>query len=68
MSELRAEAINLVEEIPEESLSKFLTMIKDFLKDEDPFWSESNQKHLAKVIDDMNHGRNMTQHDLIEVD
>ena len=68
MSELRAEAINLVGEIPEESLSKFLTMIKDFLKDEDPFWSEENQEHLAKVIDDMNHGRNMSQHDLIEVD
>ena len=34
----------------------------------DTFWSEKNMQHLEKVIDDMNHGRNMTQHDLIEVD
>lgn len=59
MSELRAEAINLVGEIPEESLSKFVSMIKNFLKDEDPFWSEKNQQHLKTVIDDMNHGKNI---------
>ena len=34
----------------------------------DTFWSEENQKHLLKVIDDINHGRNIHKHDLIEVD
>ena len=34
----------------------------------DTFWSEENQKHLLKVIDDINHGRNISKHDLIEVD
>ena len=68
MSELRAEAINLVEELPEESMPKLLTLLKNFIKDEDPFYSDSNQKHLEKVIDDIRHGRNMTQHNLIEVD
>ena len=32
----------------------------------DPFYSPQNQAHLAKVIDDMNNGRNCAVHDLIE--
>ena len=68
MTALRLEAKDLVDEVPEERLSDFVSMIKNFLKDEDPFYSEENQKHLEKVIDDVRHGRNMTQHNLIEVD
>jgi DNA-damage-inducible protein J len=32
---------------------------------EDPFWSESNQKHLRKAVADINAGK-YTVHDLIE--
>lgn len=59
MTALRSEAINLIEKFPEESLEKVLTVLKNLVKEEDPFWSEENQKHLQKVIDDMNHGRNI---------
>jgi len=33
----------------------------------DPFWSEENQKVLEKIMEDAKHGRNMHEHDLIEV-
>ena len=34
----------------------------------DPFWSEENQTLLSKAIDDAKNGRNMHEHELIEVD
>ena len=34
----------------------------------DTFWSEENISELGKIIDDINHGRNISRHDLIEVD
>ena len=34
----------------------------------DPFYSEGNMRHLQKVIADANAGRNMQEHELIEVD
>ena len=34
----------------------------------DPFWSEENQMVLSKAIEDAKHGRNMHEHELIEVD
>ena len=34
----------------------------------DPFWSEENQTLLSKAIEDANNGRNMHEHELIEVD
>ena len=34
----------------------------------DPFWSEENQTLLKKAIEDAKHGRNMHEHDLIEVE
>jgi hypothetical protein len=34
----------------------------------DPFWSEENQTVLSKSIEDANNGRNMHEHELIEVD
>ena len=34
----------------------------------DPFWSEENQKVLSKAIEDAKNGRNMHEHELIEVD
>jgi DNA-damage-inducible protein J len=35
--------------------------------DPDPFFSEANMVRLRKAIADANAGRNMTEHDLIEV-
>ena len=32
------------------------------------FWSDENMSKLERIIDDINHGRNIHQHDLIEVD
>lgn len=34
----------------------------------DPFYSEENMKRLAGAVADAKAGRNMTEHDLIEVD
>ena len=34
----------------------------------DPFWSEENQVLLRKIREDAEHGRNMHEHELIEVD
>ena len=34
----------------------------------DPFWSEENQDLLSKAIKDAKNGRNMHEHDLIEVE
>lgn len=34
----------------------------------DTFWSEENQTVLSKAIEDANNGRNMHEHELIEVD
>ena len=32
----------------------------------DPFYSPQNQAHLAKVVEDMNNGKNCSAHELIE--
>ena len=34
----------------------------------DPFYSEDNFKRLSQAIEDANTGRNMSEHELIEVD
>lgn len=34
----------------------------------DPFYSEENMKRLSAAIEDAKSGRNMTEHELIEVD
>lgn len=34
----------------------------------DPFWSEENQTVLSKAIEDAKNGRNMHEHELIEVE
>ena len=33
----------------------------------DPFWSEENQTLLREIAEDVKNGRNMHEHDLIEV-
>ncbi len=32
----------------------------------DPFYSSSNMAHLKKVVEDLNAGKNLVSHDLIE--
>lgn len=59
MSELRAEAISLIDEVPTDKLGKLIDLLKNFLRAYDPFWSEENQAELKRRIDDMNHGRNI---------
>ena len=34
----------------------------------DPFWSEENQTVLREIREDAEHGRNMHEHELIEVE
>ena len=34
----------------------------------DPFYSEDNFKRLSKAVEDVNAGRNTSEHELIEVD
>lgn len=36
------------------------------ISSEDPFYSEGNQKHLLKNIEDMENGINCAKHELIE--
>ena len=57
MSELRAEAINLIENIPERYLAEIVSYVKNFLKKEDPFYSEENIAELSRRVEDMNNGR-----------
>ena len=57
VSELRAEAINLIENIPERYLAEIVSYVKNFLKKEDPFYSEENIAELSRRVEDMNNGR-----------
>ena len=57
MTALRAEIFDLIEEVPEEKLEKFLSVVKNFLKSEDPFWSEKNQKYLQESIREFEEGK-----------
>ena len=62
MSELRIEAMNLIQIIPEENLLSIINYAKNFLK------SNENISELDRRIDDVRNGRNMVEHELIEVD
>ena len=65
MSELRMKAISLIDEVPEENLDKVIAWLKNFINDEDPFWSEENQKYLRESIRELDEGKGQ-EHDLIE--
>ena len=57
MTALKAEIFDLIEEVPEENFPKLLTLLKNFLKSEDPFWSEKNQKYLQESIREFEEGK-----------
>ena len=59
MSEMRMEAINLINGLSDENVEKVFTFLKNLLKEEDPFYSEENVAELNRRIDDMEHGRNI---------
>ncbi len=65
MTALRLEAMTLLEQIPEENLVKVLAALKKFIRHEDPFWGEENQKHLRESIRELNEGKGQ-EHDLID--
>ena len=65
MSELRAEAISLIDEVPTDKLGKLIDVLKNFIHDEDPFWSEENQAELKRRIADVERG-NAVAHNIIE--
>ncbi len=50
MTELRAEAINLIDKVPEDNLGRLIELLKSFIRREAPFWSEENQKYLQESI------------------
>ncbi len=60
MSELRMEAISLIDEVPEENLDKVVKFLKNLVKEEDPFWSEENQKYLRESIRELDEGKIVT--------
>ena len=60
MSELRAEAINLIDEVPEDNLGSLIELLKSFIRREDPFWSEENQKYLQESIREFEEGKVVT--------
>ena len=57
MSKIRLEAINLIDKFPEESLYKVVEYLKNFLKEEDHFYSEENQKYLRESIREFKEGK-----------
>ena len=65
MSELRLEAISLIDEISDENIEKVVNFLKNLVKEEDPFWSKENQKYLRKSIRELDEGKGQ-EHDLID--
>ena len=60
MSEMRSEAINLINGLSDENLEKVLSFLKNLLQDDDPFYSEENQKYLRESIREMKEGKVVT--------
>ena len=60
MSEMRMEAINLINGLSDEDIEKVFAFVKNLLKEEDPFYSEENQKYLRESIREMKEGKVVT--------
>ena len=67
MTDLRIEARNLVEQIPEDYLLGAVEALKFFATTKDPFYCNANQKHLRESIAEFERG-NFKEHELIEDD
>ena len=57
MEDLRIEARNLVEQIPENYLFSAVEALKFFATTKDPFYCNSNQKHLRESIAQFEEGK-----------
>ncbi|MBR5914202.1 MAG: hypothetical protein IKZ58_07570 [Selenomonadaceae bacterium] len=55
MSEMRLEAINIINSMSDENLEKVLAFLKNLLQDD----IEENIAELNRRIDDINHDRNI---------
>jgi DNA-damage-inducible protein J len=74
--ELKTQAESLFSEIGMSLTAAFLNFVNASVQRKripyelatDPFYSEANMNRLKKAIADANAGRNMTEHELIEVD
>ena len=67
MEDLRVEARNLVEQIPENYLFGAVEALKFFATTKDPFYCNENQKHLTESIAQFERGEYQV-HELIEDD
>ena len=52
--------------VDKEALYQKILSLSDSI--EDPFYNESNMKHLLSVKSDVQAGLNMSAHDLVELD
>jgi len=74
--DLKAEFDTLCDELGLTMTTAINVFVKTFVRKQgmpfdvavDPFYSEQNMKRLSAVIEDIKAGRNMTVHELIEVD
>ena len=51
-----------------ERLQRIFCDLKLFTRTADPFYNPANIAHLEKVVDDIRHGRNVSQHSLLKED
>ena len=64
----REELQQLIRNLPDEKVITAVEFMRRLRADSDPFYSESNMKHLLAIKSDAQASINMIPHDLIEVD
>ena len=65
MTELKAEAIRLIEQMPEEKMESAVEALKFYASTKDPFWSAANQRHLRESVAQFEAGK-WQEHELID--
>jgi len=64
----REELQQIIQRLPDEKIPIAVSLIRELCINSDPFYSESNMKHLRAVKAEAEAGLNMYAHDLIEAD
>ena len=64
----REELQEIIRNLPDEKVIAAVKLMRRLQADSDPFYCESNMRHLLAVKSDAQAGVNMFVHDLIEVD
>ena len=62
----REELQEIIRNLPDEKIMAAVNFMRILCIDSDPFYSETNMKHLLTVKSDVQAGLNMQVHDLIE--